>query len=153
MFVFLFSVPEWPSCRRQTSWRSCSTKSRSSTRNSHSSTLNLPHIFLLFTEGGAPPTTTKRTQPIRIYLSLISAFPTAALVVSVTTHLSLSCYLIWDIHRRYTRHCFVLENKTGNEEINSETCVKFGFNFEGYVMYCRSVYLWKWEIDCLCEYS
>lgn len=88
-----------------------------------------------------PPTTTKRTQPIRIHLSLISAFSTyggsGGLCDDALEPLHLSHL---DIRRRYTRHCFVLENKT---KLEMKRCVgslvwKYGFNFEEY-MYCRSV--------------
>ena len=53
---------------------------------------------------------------------MISAFPLTALVVSVMTHLSLYRYLIWTFAVRKTRHCYVLDNKSGDEEINSDVC-------------------------------
>lgn len=46
-------------------------------------------------KGSNPTTTTKRISQSEFSLSLISAFPMVALVVSVMMHFSLHSYPIW----------------------------------------------------------
>lgn len=65
---------------------------------------------------------------MRIHLSLISAFSTVAQGVSMMTHFSLYICHIWtfgDLTHK-ALFCVRKQNQTGNEEINSETCVSFG---------------------------
>lgn len=107
------SLSGWPSCRQKTSCRSCWTKSRSSTRNSPSSILK----FLPLSKGGAHHPQPQRTQPITIYVSLISAFSTTALVVSVMTHFGLYSSFTRTLVDGTQGTVFVLgkQNKTGDK--------------------------------------
>ena len=89
-----------------------------------------------------------------------------ALVVSVMTHFSLYRYLIWTFAGRKTRHYYVLDYKTEDEEINSDVC-QLGtrdvvsplcvcvcvcvFSALKDVQYVQSVYLYMRECPCECQ--
>lgn len=133
---------EWPSCRRRTSWRSCWKKSRSSTRNSHSS---IPKFLILFLCSQAEQLSShkKYTNP--------SAFPTTALAVSAMTHSSLySCLSFGHSHTiQKALYCVRKQNWRWRNEIKRRVSARYknngcvcGFSFEGCIA-CL----------CICEYE
>lgn len=145
--------PEWPSCHWKTSCRFCWTKSRSSTWNSPNSILKFTPLFVFFPlpsiHKGKEVTNYNKELCQSQFLS--SAFPTAALVVSVTTHLSLHGSFIWTLVDSKTRHWFLSENQTGDEWIKSENLCQFGRKIMASASFVSGFVL---TVDlCICEYK